>query len=589
MAKYLKRDSEKGFVEDYAEIQSLKFNNVRHTVLGGMLGDYDDQGYYRVHPDIVQELIEMPKYVVEVMDNLEICLSAFKLDKQISFLVAYEGEKATLSLLEKVSFEANNKLDSGTWSNVNEFILDTVETVGEIDRQALYIKWNIQTFPGQIIDIFNCDESVLAKYFNIVTRFKFNLEAKTTLLKKEEELEEIEAEYFLDLFDILKDYPELKTAVEKQIKQNLLEKKDFLKLDRPNFAKTLNEVVEKAIEDNVAILPENQQESFKAQKRNITIKANVKKYDAIPIVAEKVEKLNEAKQIEEIQEVDSNIEPITNGRTVTNKLQAEDVRYKSLGSVAADYVKAEKETMKKAEENAQNCLLGKTSRKIAQVVDAIVKTGVAATTIISSPAIAAIAGKQTAEKAVDKTVDSAQKAIEKVTAPEKKAEQKKPEAKKPEKKKEEKKKQEKKKEEKKKPETKKPEAKKPEKKKEEKSKSVSGTSSVGGGVSSVKTQSSQHSAKTEEEKRRESIIGRSLRAEKDLNSKKINKDNNRLVIRRFDQTKLDEERSDLANVPMQTEEPKITISRKQGVGRGKNTISIGKDSAKIIKEDELRL
>ena len=289
MAKYLKSDSEKGYIEDYVEIQALKFDNVRHTALGNMLGDYDNEGNYIIVPEIVKELIAMPKYVVEVMDNLEICLSIIKFDKQLTFLVAFEGEKATLSLLEKVSFEANNKLDAGTWSNVNEYVLDIVETIGQVDRQALYMKWNIQAFPGNVIDIFNCEDGVLAKYFNIINRIKYNMEVKSTLLEKEEELEEVEAEYALDMFTILQGYPELLKLVQTQLKKEITEKKDFLKLDKPNFVKTFNELLNKAIEGNVGKLSEFERANFESDKRNVKIKSNIKKYDVINVQEEKFE------------------------------------------------------------------------------------------------------------------------------------------------------------------------------------------------------------------------------------------------------------------------------------------------------------
>ena len=101
MAQYLKPDCELGYIEEPAEIEKLKINNARHTILGCMLGDFDETGAYVVDPEIVKELIEMPKFIVETMDNIEICKSVLKLDKQISFAVTFEGNKATFSLLEK--------------------------------------------------------------------------------------------------------------------------------------------------------------------------------------------------------------------------------------------------------------------------------------------------------------------------------------------------------------------------------------------------------------------------------------------------------------------------------------------------------
>ena len=325
MAKYLKSDSEKGYVEDYVDIQALKFDNVRHTALGNMLGDYDNEGNYVIDTKIVNELIAMPKYVVEVMDNLEICLSVIKFDKQLSFLVAFEGEKVTLSLLEKVSFEANNKLDAGTWSNVNEYVLDVVETVGEVDRNTLYMKWNIQTFPGNLIDIFNCEDGVLAKYFNIINRIKYNMEVKSELLEKEDELEEVEAEYALDMFTILQSYPELLKLIQNQLKKEITEKKDFLKLDKPNFAKTFNELLNKAVDGNIGKLSEFERVNFETDKRNIKIKSNIKKYDVINVQEERYE--------------------LVEGKTSENKLvkiPAEGHKFKTFETSATGLAKVEK-------------------------------------------------------------------------------------------------------------------------------------------------------------------------------------------------------------------------------------------------------
>jgi len=360
MAKYLKSDSEKGYVEDYVEIQALKFDNVRHTALGNMLGDYDNEGNYVIVPEIVNELLAMPKYVVEVMDNLEICLSIVKFDKQLTFLVAFEGEKATLSLLEKVSFEANNKLDAGTWSNVNEYILDIVETIGEVDRQALYMKWNIQTFPGNVIDIFNCENEVLAKFFNIINRIKYNMEVKSALLEKEEELEEIEAEYALDMFSILQGYPQLLKLIQTQIKKEITEKKDFLKLDKPNFTKTFNELLNKTIENNIGSLSELERSNFESDKRNVKIKSNIKKYDTINLQEEKI---NDMKIV---------------------KIPAEGYKFQTFEGSASSIAKTEKDADDKSTQNATDILLGKGKNKKAQLYEILSQFGIKPENIVSA-------------------------------------------------------------------------------------------------------------------------------------------------------------------------------------------------------------
>jgi hypothetical protein len=185
---------------------------------------------------------------------------------------------------------------------------------------------------------------------------------------------------------------------------------------------------------------------------------------------------------------------------VVVKMEAEGFKFKTFEGCAQNLAKKEKEAANNATNNAVDILLGKSKTKVGQVVDAILKTGVAAATIVSAPVIAAVEGKKAAEQAVKQTVTDAQKAVEKVVAPEKKAETKKPEVKKPQQKKPEKKKEEKGKD--KKSEVK--AEKKPEKKKEEKKTTV-----VGSG-SSYKVEKVENAE--EKKKPKEKV----LKAEKDL-------------------------------------------------------------------------
>ena len=281
MAQYLKPDTELGYVEDSAEIENLKVNNMRHVVLGCMLGDFDEVGSYVVDDEVKQELIEMDKYIVETFDNIEFCRSELKLDKQISFMVTFEGNRARLALIEKIQFEGNFKLNSGTYSNVNEYVLDSVETSGEINRAVIYARWHIKPLPSQIIDIFSCDEAMLAKYFGIVKRFKYLLAANKTLLEKEAAMEEIEAGYVNEIFSILNHYPILKKNVLENLNKTLSEKKNAVSVKKPFFAKTLNEVVENVIDQNLGVLNEQEKQNFLSEKHNALLRMNVKRDEVI--------------------------------------------------------------------------------------------------------------------------------------------------------------------------------------------------------------------------------------------------------------------------------------------------------------------
>lgn len=289
MAKYLKQDSDLGYVEDSAEIEYLKFNNLRHTILGYMWGDFNSEGEYVISPDIQRELIAMKKYVVDTIDNIDICYSNIKFDKQITFMVTLEGNRATLSLVEKISFEANNKLNSGTYSNINEYILDEVETSGVVDKNALYRRWNISVVPGEILDVFHMDEDALAVYAGLTKRFKYLIKANEIFLNNEEKLEEIEAEYSVNLLAIIEHYPKLKKIVDAELKSTLTEKKDFIRIDRPNFAKTVNEIIEKVIENNINVLDEEEKKEFEAEKHNVQVAHNIKVQDTIEYKTETIE------------------------------------------------------------------------------------------------------------------------------------------------------------------------------------------------------------------------------------------------------------------------------------------------------------
>ena len=289
MAKYLKPDSELGYIEDGVSVEFLKFNNMRHTILGFMLGDFDDEGKYVVSAEIKKELIEMPKHIVDVLESVEICQSNLKLDKPVTFMINYEGNKASLVLIEKLSFEANFKLNSGTYSNINEYVLDQVETSGEINRNVLYQRWHIGEFGGEVIDIFSCGEEILAKYFGLVSRFKYLLEANSILLTKENELDEIEAEYANSVWDIIKHYPKFGESVTKQVKESLNKKKEFFKLDKPNFCKTFNELLLNAVESNLNVLSEQERKEFESENRNALNVVNIKRKNTLDYVKGEVQ------------------------------------------------------------------------------------------------------------------------------------------------------------------------------------------------------------------------------------------------------------------------------------------------------------
>ena len=327
MAQYLKKDCEQGFVTDNTEIEYLKLNNMRHTVLGCMLGDFDVQGNYVVADDIVKELIAMPKYIVDTVDNVDVCSSVLKLDKQITFFVTYEGESVTLTLAEKVNFQANYKINSGLFCNINEFVLDRVETSGVVDKNLIYKRWNISPFTGKALDVFDMDEQTLAMYAAIVNRFKYIMKANQTLLENENELEEIEAKYATDMLEVISHYPELKKVVDAKIKDIVLNNKGMLKTDKPFFAKTVNEVITQTVEQNHDVLNEQQKAEFEAERHNATLERNIK--------------ISQAIETSTVPILDDKGEVVTS-KYILNTFGEE--RNLSVKEVAAEYVDAKSKT-----------------------------------------------------------------------------------------------------------------------------------------------------------------------------------------------------------------------------------------------------
>lgn len=361
MANYLKQDKEQGYVTDNAEINYLIFNNMRHTVFGCMLGDFDSHGIYSIDKEIVRELIEMKKYIVDSEDNIELCVSELKLLKQISFLVTFEGNRATLSLIEKINHEANIKINSGTYSDVNEFILDIIETSGEIDRNVVYRKWNISPFSGEILDVFKMDDETLSSLYGIVNRFKFLLSANNVLLKNDENIDAVESELAVRMIEIIKHYPKLKEVFDKQYKEKLEEKSDFIKLDKPNFAKTINEVINNIVESNINVLTEQEQEEFSLEKHNALVDYNIKIRDAVElktnntVLVHSEDKLNEnEKSVDEIVGVENS----NNQPSEVLIIDTKGTENRDINDISKEYAETLKQEQSKAAERAVKDVFG---------------------------------------------------------------------------------------------------------------------------------------------------------------------------------------------------------------------------------------
>ncbi|MBE7076719.1 MAG: hypothetical protein E7374_02375 [Clostridiales bacterium] len=303
MAKYLRQDGVEGYLGDAQEIEYAKFNNLRHTVLGCMLGDYNANGEYVISPEICAELINCSKYIVDTVGEIDICKSDLKLDKQLTFMISFEGNVATLTLAEKVCFEANYRINSGVFYNINEYFLDEIVFPGDVNKNIAYRKWNVGTFGGESLNVFHMDEETKATLFNTVNRFKYLVQANKVFLEKERDLERVEGDYFLKINEILKRYPKLQKLVQVEFKEAMEEKKDFLRTDKPNLSKTLNEIIEHVIENNIEDIPKEEKEDFLREKREAQTEINVKRSEILDIKTVPVVGVND--EVETVVRVDT--------------------------------------------------------------------------------------------------------------------------------------------------------------------------------------------------------------------------------------------------------------------------------------------
>ena len=88
--KFLKFDSEKGYLDNKDDINYFATSQMRKVAFGKMLGDFDENGLYVINSKIVEELIKMPKVIVEMVDGADLVRSKVKADAFFHFILSVE-------------------------------------------------------------------------------------------------------------------------------------------------------------------------------------------------------------------------------------------------------------------------------------------------------------------------------------------------------------------------------------------------------------------------------------------------------------------------------------------------------------------
>jgi len=283
--KYVKFDTELGYLDNKDDINYFSTIQMRKIAFGRMLGEFDENGLYVINQKIVEELIKMPKVIVEIVEESDLIRSKVKADAFFHFILTVEDNKVSLKLLEKINYQSNKDFNSGTYSNINEYVLDEViVTDKDFNRNALYEKYNISVEnDGEVLSIFDMDELSIALYYNIVEKLKVNYLVENELILKEKELENIEADYFEAMLGVIGEFKGFGDKVSAGLKKDLAEKYNFVIISKPFFQRTVNEMLDSYVDLYIQDLSPEQKEQALSKIREIKAKYYQKFKTLLPI------------------------------------------------------------------------------------------------------------------------------------------------------------------------------------------------------------------------------------------------------------------------------------------------------------------
>ena len=252
--KYFKFDEENQYLENESDIKYFISNQARRVAVGNMLGDFDENGLYVLKKDLVKQLVNIPKIIVDNFNGVDLIRSAVKFDNYLHFMLVVEEDKASLLLLEKINFESNIKYNVGSYSNMNEYVLEEIKIPDkDIDKNIIYSKFNIKREDeGIYYDINNFTTAEQEQFSEIINKMKQNYLAQNEMLKNELAIEKIEADYFDEVLSSFQTREEINAKFEKILKSLILEKKSFIEINKPFFQKTINEILDNCL---LMILP----------------------------------------------------------------------------------------------------------------------------------------------------------------------------------------------------------------------------------------------------------------------------------------------------------------------------------------------
>ncbi len=104
MEQYIRKDCEAGFLNDFKEIQYYKATQRTEIISNFMLGDFNSKGEYIIDETIIDELIKMPKNVINTFHDIIFCES----------IVVTEFAEQEKFMVKTISDENNSKIKIST-------------------------------------------------------------------------------------------------------------------------------------------------------------------------------------------------------------------------------------------------------------------------------------------------------------------------------------------------------------------------------------------------------------------------------------------------------------------------------------------
>ncbi len=272
MGKYYKEyanlDDE---IDDEIEIEFDKFQKMEQVVFGNLLGDFLQDGKYSVDRDICAELIHIEKVVVGEFGNEIQLKSPIKFETFPCFILRVKDTRIGLYLLEEINHAGNESIGSGSYCDINEFLVDEMKFSTDnviLNLNEAYKKYNItkKLDEGNIKEISEIDK--YKDYNAILKKLALNKLKQNILIENHDLLENIEQKYIDKILKQLENYPEFKYIVTNELEGALIDKTEFISKNKPFYNRAFRELLDDVIFMNDGELSEKDREEFYAKQKD---------------------------------------------------------------------------------------------------------------------------------------------------------------------------------------------------------------------------------------------------------------------------------------------------------------------------------